>query len=64
MKKKEPKVYLKQLNWDEECEADFLLKRGIHITEQSFNKDQKNLHGSHSPMFNSDCPSVTLYSNI
>ena len=47
---------LVKLDWDKECEIDFLLGRGIDITETAYNtKDNsKAMHGTHSPMFCSD----------
>jgi len=51
---REPKVYLKKLNWDHEYETDFLCDRGIHVTDMPFNKEVKNINGSHSPLFHSD----------
>jgi DNA-directed RNA polymerase beta' subunit len=52
--KKNLEVKLVKLNWDDECRKDFLCGRAIDIKEQPFTKEEKNLHGSHSPIFNLD----------
>lgn len=44
-----------KLNWDEECELDFLLNRGFEIKETAIQgKDTKSEWGIHSPKFGSD----------
>lgn len=52
MPKKE--VRLVKLNWDDECEKDFIIGKGIDITEKAFDKETKNMHGIHSPLFATD----------
>lgn len=48
-------VRLVKLNWDEECEKDFITGRGFEITEKPFKgKEEKSLYGIHSPLFATD----------
>lgn len=48
-------VKLVKLNWDEECEKDFLTGRGFEITEPAFKaKEEKSMYGTHSPLFATD----------
>lgn len=48
-------VYLEKLNWDEECEKDFITGRGFEITEKAFKaKEEKSMYGIHSPLFATD----------
>lgn len=58
---------LVKINWDEECEKDFLLNRGFRITQPTIKKkrkekndesnpekEYKNMYGIHSPLYGSD----------
>ena len=45
---------LEKLNWDKECELDFLMGRGFEIYDTILRDDQKCLHGIQSPIFCSD----------
>jgi len=46
---------LVNLNWDKECEMDFITGRGFEITEPAVKgKDQKSMYGIQSPLFCSD----------
>jgi hypothetical protein len=48
-------VYLEKLNWDEECEKDFITGRGFEVTEKAFKaKEEKSMYGIHSPLFATD----------
>ena len=49
-------VRLIKLNWDEECEKDFITGRGFEITEKPFKKgkEEKSMYGIHSPLFATD----------
>ena len=44
-----------KLDWDAECELDFLLGRGFEITQTAIQgRDTKSEFGIHSPKFGSD----------
>lgn len=45
---------LVKLNWDEECEKDFIISKGFEITQPAFKKDVKCMYGAHSPLFATD----------
>lgn len=46
---------LVMLDWDKECEMDFIMGRGFEITEPAVKgKDQKSMYGIQSPLFCSD----------
>lgn len=49
-------VKLVKVSWDEECEISFITGNGFEITEAAFkkNKEDKSLHGIHSPLFATD----------
>ena len=48
-------VRLVKLNWDEECELDFITGKGFEITESAFKSKQKrSKYGIQSPLFSSD----------
>lgn len=48
-------VRLIRLNWDDECEKDFIIGKGFEITEPSFKgKEEKSMKGMHSPLFATD----------
>lgn len=47
-------ISLEQYSWDEEYMLDLVRDRAINIKEQPFTKEEKNLHGSHSPLFATD----------
>jgi hypothetical protein len=48
-------VRLEKINWDLECEKDFIIKKGFEITEPAFKgKEQKSMYGTHSPIFATD----------
>lgn len=48
-------VRLVKLNWDKECEYDFLTGRGFEITQPAVEgKDKKSKYGIQSPLFCSD----------
>ena len=43
---------LVKLDWDKECEMDFIMGRGFEVTEPAFKgKDQKSMYGIQSPIF-------------
>lgn len=51
----EADVRLVKLNWDEECEKDFIAGRGFEITETAIKgKEEKSMYGIHSPLFATD----------
>jgi DNA-directed RNA polymerase beta' subunit len=49
-------VSLVKLNWDEECEKDFITGRGFEVREAAFvkGKEEKSMFGIHSPLFATD----------
>lgn len=48
-------VQLVPLDWDDECEKDFLTGRGFEITEPAFKgKEVKSKYGIQSPLFGTD----------
>jgi hypothetical protein len=48
-------VKIVKLNWDEECEKDFIIGKGIKIYEPAFKgREEKSIHGIHSPLFATD----------
>jgi DNA-directed RNA polymerase beta' subunit len=52
---REREVRLVKLNWDDECEKDFITGRGFEVTEKAFKgKEEKSMYGIHSPIFATD----------
>ncbi|NNV04703.1 hypothetical protein, partial [Brevibacillus sp. MCWH] len=47
-------VRLVRLNWDEECEKDFITGKGFEIKEYPFKKEEKTMYGIYSPLFATD----------
>lgn len=48
-------VRIEKLNWDQECENDFLTHIGFQVTEPAFKgKEEKSMYGIHSPLFCTD----------
>lgn len=51
-------VRLIKLDWDKECEKDFITNKGFEIIEPAFKgkegKEEKSLYGIHSPLFATD----------
>lgn len=48
-------VKLVKLNWNEECRADMITKRGFEVTQPAFEKkEEKSMYGIHSPLFATD----------
>lgn len=49
-------VTLEKLDWDDECEKDFLTGRGFEITEKAFinGNTEKSYYGTHSSRFATD----------
>lgn len=46
---------IEKLNWDQECENDFLTHIGFQVTEPAFKgKEEKSMYGIHSPLFCTD----------
>jgi hypothetical protein len=55
LSKQRPEVKLVKLNWDKECERDFIVGRGFEVTEPAFkSKEEKSMYGIHSPLFATD----------
>ena len=52
---KHDEVRLVKLNWDEECEKDFIIGKGFEIKEPAFKgKQKKSKYGIQSPLFATD----------
>lgn len=48
-------IRLVKLNWDDECERDFITGRGFEITEPAIKgKEEKSQYGTHSPLYATD----------
>lgn len=43
-----------RLNWEEEMNIDLKSNNGFIVKEKSFNKEQRNMYGMHSPLFDGD----------
>jgi DNA-directed RNA polymerase beta' subunit len=48
-------IRLVKLDWNEECERDFIIGTGFEVTEPAFqSREQKSMYGIHSPLFATD----------